>query len=91
MDEAKREYICAWLKIARRDLEAARVLGANALYGTAAFHCQQAAEKAIKGFLVYHDQEFGMTHNIGELVQSAGPFESQFAAFHDAAQSLYAK
>lgn len=31
------------------------------------FHCQQAAEKALKGFLVWNDQPFRKTHNLEEL------------------------
>jgi HEPN domain-containing protein len=33
----------------------------------ALFHCQQAAEKALKGFLVWHDQPFPKTHDLGKL------------------------
>ncbi len=32
----------------------------------AVFHCQQAAEKAIKGFLAWHGQAFRKTHNLEE-------------------------
>ena len=28
------------------------------------YHCQQAAEKAIKGYLTYHEVEFERTHNL---------------------------
>jgi HEPN domain-containing protein len=31
------------------------------------FHCQQAAEKAIKGFLTFHDRPFRKTHDLDEL------------------------
>jgi HEPN domain-containing protein len=31
------------------------------------YHCQQAAEKALKGFLVWHDQPFPKTHDLGRL------------------------
>jgi len=37
------------------------------LRGDAVFHCQQAAEKALKGFLTWRRRIFGKTHNIGEL------------------------
>jgi HEPN domain-containing protein len=33
----------------------------------ALFQCQQAAEKAIKGFLFWHDEPFGKTHQIDVL------------------------
>jgi len=44
------------------DLAAIPPLLEDALY-----HCQQAAEKALKGFLVMHSQPFRRTHDIGEL------------------------
>ena len=42
-----------WLERANEDVLAAERLlgGAEPMAGTAVFHCQQAAEKALKGFL----------------------------------------
>ncbi|NWG14006.1 MAG: HEPN domain-containing protein [Acidobacteria bacterium] len=40
------------------------------------FHCQQAAEKALKGFLVWHSRPFQKTHSleeIGELCLAIDP------------------
>jgi len=31
------------------------------------FHCQQAAEKALKGFLTWHDRPYRKTHDLREL------------------------
>lgn len=31
------------------------------------FHCQQAAEKAMKGLLTFHQQPFAKTHDLREL------------------------
>jgi hypothetical protein len=33
------------------------------LIGDALFHCQQAAEKGMKGFLTMHDRIFQKTHD----------------------------
>jgi HEPN domain-containing protein len=44
----------AWLDRARRDLRSAKVLIGAEEYAEALFHCQQAAEKAVKGFLTFH-------------------------------------
>lgn len=51
MDEAKRELVRGWLIKARNDLFTARALGGlpDAPLDTAIYHCQQAAEKAVKG------------------------------------------
>jgi hypothetical protein len=51
----------AWMLKAAHDLRAAETLAATlpALNDEAVFHCQQAAEKAIKGFLAWHGQTSG--------------------------------
>lgn len=33
------------------------------------FHCQQAVEKAFKGFLFWYDQPFRKTHDLVEIGQ----------------------
>lgn len=37
------------------------------------FHCQQCAEKCLKAFLVYSDQDFPKTHSLKKLVNLAIP------------------
>jgi HEPN domain-containing protein len=49
--------------------------GANALY-----HCEQAAEKALKGFLTWHDQPFRKTHNLLELGDACALIDPTFTA-----------
>lgn len=58
-----------WLTKASQDLEAAERLlaGGSALPSQAAFHAQQAAEKAQKAFLTWHKQIFSKTHDLGVL------------------------
>ncbi len=60
MADEKRKEIQAWLTKAAKDLRGAEVdLAANPpLVEDALFHCQQAAEKAMKGFLTAHDTIF---------------------------------
>lgn len=76
-DDAKRALVRAWLVRARHDLEAARKLAAghDPLLDTAIYHCQQAVEKTLKGFLVWHDQRFPKTHDIEVLLKLAMTFE----------------
>jgi HEPN domain-containing protein len=47
----------SWLDIAEDDLASAQKLAAppSPHWKTAVYHCQQAAEKAIKALLVQHD------------------------------------
>ena len=59
----------AWLVKASRDLRAAEALAKTSppLFDEAAFHCQQAAEKALKGFLTWNCRVFRKTHNLEEV------------------------
>ncbi len=58
-----------WFLKAQQDLRAAEILlGADPpLLSEAAYHCQQAGEKALKGFLAWHDDSFGKTHDLGMI------------------------
>ena len=55
-----------WFTKALHDLQAAELLltADPPLLGEVAFHCQQAAEKAMKGYLSWHDIAFGKTHDL---------------------------
>lgn len=59
-----------WLKFADRDLRAAEMAASAkpALEEICAYHCQQAAEKALKAFLIYHHQEFEYTHDLTQIL-----------------------
>jgi len=90
MDDAKYELVRGWLERAQLDLTTARRLGAgdDPLWETAVYHCQQAAEKAVKGYLVFCDRRFKKTHDVEDLVKVAEEYETRFAAWHAAAQLL---
>ena len=81
MNEAKRQWVQSWLIKAKHDLAAADKLVADSdpLLDTAIYHCQQAAEKSIKGFLAFHDQPLEKTHNIETLLKLAVPYEAKFS------------
>jgi HEPN domain-containing protein len=59
-----------WLEKAVDDLESARVLAATNHAANALYHCQQSAEKSLKGYLTWHDIPFRKTHNLKELGES---------------------
>jgi outer membrane protein OmpA-like peptidoglycan-associated protein/HEPN domain-containing protein len=67
--------VTQWLALAREDLLAGESILTAPLssYGTASFHAQQAAEKALKALLVKHQTEFSKSHNIGQLLRLAEP------------------
>lgn len=68
-DPVKVEETRSWFDKARYDLRAASVdmEAEPPLLEDALFHCQQAVEKAMKGFLSWHDQPFRKTHSLSEL------------------------
>ena len=66
-EQLRREETRGWLDRARSDLRAASLLVDGGLYAEALFHCQQAAEKALKGFLTFHQKPFRRTHDLGDL------------------------
>ncbi len=46
----------------------------------AAFHCQQAAEKLLKGFLVLAAQPFRKAHDMAELIDALAAVEAEIAS-----------
>lgn len=61
----------AWLKLALDDLQVAKTLieGPHISHRNSAFHAQQAAEKALKGLLVFRQREIPYTHNLLTLIE----------------------
>ena len=59
----------AWLARAAEDLRevAHDLIAAPPLLRGALFHAQQAAEKAMIGFLTWHSRPFRKTHNLTEI------------------------
>lgn len=59
----------AWLARVTTDLRAAAhdLRASPPLLADTVFHCQQATEKALKGFLAWHDRPFRKTHDIEEI------------------------
>lgn len=70
---ARWEAVEGWLDVAERDREAAAVCLASglSLRGVAAFHCQQAVEKLLKGFLVLAAKRSRKTHSLAQLGSAA--------------------
>jgi len=68
-DEAKREDARAWMAKASLDLRAAEHASkaSSPLLEDVTFHAQQAAEKAMKALLTWHDVPFRKTHSLEEL------------------------
>jgi len=81
MDEpARLELARDWLTRASHDLAAARALAAlsDPLLDSAIYRCQQAAEKALKGWLQVQDDPFPKTHDLEQLVRQAALVQPEF-------------
>ena len=61
--------VMGWIKVAASDGRAvsACLNSDPPLCDIAAYHCQQAAEKLLKGFLVLAGRDFRKTHDLGQL------------------------
>ena len=90
MDEAKRVMVQGWLFKAQRDLDSAQRLADKSapLLDTAIYHCQQAAEKAAKSFLVFRDVRVPKTHDLADLLLEAAAFTSDYAVLTGAAEHM---
>lgn len=60
-----------WIEKADQDVDVAEILIAHEHppFEMICFHCQQAAEKFLKAFLVEHEVEFQRTHDLVLLLQ----------------------
>lgn len=71
-----------WFTKAEHDLLNADIIlesGRESLpLDTVCFHCQQAVEKYLKGFLVYHNVEFPRTHFLGTLLDQCRQVDETF-------------
>lgn len=77
VEEARR-----WWAVATEDVRVARACLAMdpPSLGNAAYHCQQAAEKTMKGLLVAAGVSFRKIHDLDELANVAAPLYPTLAA-----------
>jgi HEPN domain-containing protein len=84
----------AWLRKAAYDLRAAShsLTASPPLLDDVVFHCQQAAEKALKGFLMWNNIPFRKTHSLEEIGEQCLDLDSTLQDFRDSgALTEYAK
>ncbi len=81
----------AWFDKAGEDLGAAEVLlqADPPRREAAAFHCQQAAEKYLKGFLAQHGEDPPRTHDLTHLLHRCSAYEEGLWALYGAVRQLY--
>ncbi|HDH97173.1 MAG TPA: HEPN domain-containing protein [Proteobacteria bacterium] len=81
-EQVIRDFVQQWIGKAELDIETAKILLDAAMedYYPCAFHCQQAAEKFLKAYLVRHQIEFRKTHDLGELLRLVGSVDTVLAS-----------
>jgi HEPN domain-containing protein len=89
MVDFKAKLTTEWLQKAHHDLRSARRLMQPApILDTAVYHCQQAAEKALKGYLTSHDVTVQKTHDLTVLLTQCVDFDTRFTVLYDACDIL---
>ena len=72
MTKEQLEYLKNWLFRANEDINVIRYLSKTELesyQSTISMHAQQAVEKFLKTFLVYHNVDFPRTHDVDFLLK----------------------
>jgi HEPN domain-containing protein len=84
------DEVAEWLIKAKRDLMAAKILIDHEppVLDAACFHCQQAAEKALKAFLVWQSVQFDKVHSLAYLVDLCVSQEPRFGSLREQTESL---
>ncbi len=90
MADPKETVVGEWMAKAERDLASAvRLLeGDPPFLDTAVYHCQQAAEKALKGFLAARDQPLRRVHDLVLLIDECADLDASFGQLAEAAEIL---
>ena len=85
-------WVAAWMQKASHDLETAeRALhGGHPITDTAAYHCHQAAEKALKAFLASRFEPLLKTHDLMDLLTRCAAADARFADWADRIAELAA-
>ncbi len=75
--------VAEWLRKARRDLYMATLAAQDPAKAPDAwgFHCQQAAEKALKAFLQFHERDIDRTHDVVFLLAECTSIDAAFASW----------
>jgi HEPN domain-containing protein len=74
------QLVDLWLSSADADISMAALGLREGLYDPACFHCQQAAEKSLKAYLLTRGQGIIRTHSLQRLLRECVGFDNTFDA-----------
>lgn len=79
-----------WFRIGEEELNFAQAAFGDfdAFYPQICFQCQQAVEKHLKGFLVYHNKKFPKINDLVELIKLCSKINKNFLNFSKKAAIL---
>jgi len=81
---SREEITEKWLRKALADLRVAeKLLELDEEPWIIAFHTQQAVEKALKAYLIFHGKHFGKTHNLSQLIDLCIEIDQEFQQLHE--------
>ncbi len=86
--ESRLSYGRGWLERAERDLRLAGIALDNSDTANSCFHSQQAAEKALKGFLIFRGLPLERTHSVKDLAAACALQDAEFLDCSDDAGAL---
>ncbi len=80
----------SWIKYAENDLAVANdlQLQKDYVFQAVVLHCQQAVEKLIKAYLLYHNKKLIYTHDLLILCKLCSEVDETFKSFEDALNEL---
>jgi HEPN domain-containing protein len=86
----KEELVRNWIRKAQSDILAAQheISFPDSVTESICFHCQQGAEKLLKGYLLFLNIPIRKTHEIGELITLIESVDSEFAELKEEADKL---
>lgn len=89
-DQVRAQDTKAWLDQAAKDLRRVEILLAASPPDVegALFHAQQGAEKALKGFLTWHDVRFRRVHDLDEIGKQCAEADITLVALMDRVAAL---
>ncbi|QQR49084.1 HEPN domain-containing protein [bacterium] len=67
-----------WLVIAHDDLKMAKLALPQELFSPLTYHCQQVAEKSLKGYHAFKKQPIMKTHDLAKLLEVCLTFDRDF-------------
>lgn len=92
MNDKAKVFAWEWCHKAAHDLKTSDILlqyeEEDAPYNSVCFHCQQAVEKLIKGYLVAVDISFPKTHNLADLMLLCASVDEVFSSYISMAEIL---